>query len=309
MKKSKKERIIAVTLGDPDGIGTEITSKALKERSYEFPILLIGKESDYPGQDYLKINDINKIRGSGIYFLNIMPGKKDPSFEYVKKATDLALERKICAIVTAPISKEKWINSGINYPGHTNYFVKRSNVKKWAMFFWSSNMKVALLTTHIPLKNVFNYLKRDIIIDFCRFVNTELEQITGEKQILFMSGLNPHAGEGGNLGHEEIEIISPVVEKLKEEMEIHGPYPPDTVFLEAAKVVKSVVIALYHDQGLIPFKLLNINSGVNVTLGLPFIRTSPDHGTAQEIKGKNIANPSSMIEALSLAAELVKRSK
>ena len=308
MKKSKKEKIIAVTLGDPDGIGSEVTFKALKEQSFEFPILLIGEESFYPGQDYLKINEINQIKESGIYFLNITPGKKDPSFEYVEKATNLALEGKISAIVTGPISKEKWINSGVSYPGHTDYFVKRSKTKKWAMFFWSSDMKVALFTTHIPLKSVFNYLKKEKITDFCRFINKELEQITGKKQTLFISGLNPHAGESGNLGLEEVKIIIPSVKELKKEMEIYGPYPPDTVFLEAAKTRDSIVIALYHDQGLIPFKLLNINSGVNVTLGLPFIRTSPDHGTASGIKGKNIANPASMIEAISLAAKLIKRS-
>ncbi|MEN8153315.1 MAG: 4-hydroxythreonine-4-phosphate dehydrogenase PdxA [Acidobacteriota bacterium] len=308
MKKNSKKNIIAITLGDLDGIGAEVTYKALKQHNYEFPILLIGENSNYPGKDYNIIKEIDEIGDKGTYFLNITGGKNDPSFEYVKKATGLALENKVRAIVTAPISKEKWISSGVKYPGHTDYLAAKAGVKKWAMFFWSENMKVALYTTHIPLREIFSKINKIDLKEFCRFINSELKRITGNEFTLLMSGLNPHAGEGGILGNEEYEEISPAVEELKGEMDIKGPFPPDTVFLEADRVEDSVVISLYHDQGLIPFKLLNINSGVNLTLGLPFIRTSPDHGTAYDIAGKGIADPSSMIEAISLAEKLIKNS-
>lgn len=225
---------------------------------------------------------------------------------YVKKAVEIALEGRAGAIVTAPISKEKWIDAGNSFMGHTDFLVRSANVNKWAMFFWSESIKVALYTTHIPLRDVFDEIRKDKISEFCRFIDSELFRITGKKFDLLMSGLNPHSGESGTIGREEEEEIEPAVNDLKKEMRIEGPFPPDTIFLEAVKRENPVIISLYHDQGLTPFKLQNINSGVNMTLGLPFIRTSPDHGTAYDIAGKGIANPGSMIEAVRLAEQLLK---
>ncbi len=180
------------------------------------------------------------------------------------------------------------------------------------MFFWSENLKVSLFTIHIPLKKVFGAIKKREIKRFIRSLDRELQKWFNQKFTFLISGLNPHAGEEGFLGQEEIEEIIPALKSLEAEGErqsenrihIEGPFPPDVVFLKAMGKKNTVVVSWYHDQGLIPFKLLNIHSGVNLTLGLPYIRTSPVHGTAYDIAGKNIANPSSMTAAIKLAEEL-----
>lgn len=306
MVKSPEKRPILITPGDKDGIGPEVTEKALKLVNTESPLVIIGTR-DLTGEfSYPVIEDMEKVQSNGVYFFEVDPEGNDPSFVLVEKAVSLALDGMAAGIVTGPISKKKWIEAGNNFMGHTDYLVKRTKTDKWSMFFWSDSIKVALFTTHIPLSDVFNEIKKEKIVNFCRFTDSELFKLTGKNFNLLMSGINPHAGEEGTLGREEEEEISPAVEELKEEMSIEGPFPPDTVFLEAGKRKNPVVISLYHDQGLIPFKLNNINSGVNLTLGLPFVRTSPDHGTALDIAGKGIANPGSMIEAIKLADQLVK---
>lgn len=296
-----KKKIVAITAGDPLGIGPEIIEKTVKKIKTDIPLLIIGNTKNFSKMDFIGINDPAEIEKSGIYFLDIPPDRADPSFSFVRKAAELAMNGKISAIVTAPINKEKWISAGHNYMGHTDYLVKTFGVKNRAMFFWSDDIKTALYTTHIPLKAVFSKLNIDDLANFCRFVNSELKKVVKKDFLFFVSGLNPHAGEKGNMGSEEIDIIIPVVEQLKKEFSIEGPFPPDTIFIKSRSVPDSVVISLYHDQGLIPFKLLKVNSGVNVTLGLPFVRTSPDHGTAYDIKGMGIADPGSMIEAVKLA--------
>jgi len=281
-------------MGDPDGIGPEIIAKTLKRKRFRLPVMVVGSRDFFP--DPVPVD---------VTFLEVDVNGGDPSFMYVKKAVSLALAGKAGAVVTAPISKEKWLAAGHSFMGHTDYLVKTAEAGRWVMFFWSESMKVALYTAHIPLKDVFEEVKKEKISGFCRFVNSELLRLTGKKYDLLVSGLNPHAGEGGSIGREELEEIGPAVDELKEEMNIAGPFPPDTVFLEAAKMKNPVIVSLYHDQGLIPFKLNYINSGVNMTLGLPFIRTSPDHGTAFDIAGKGIADPGSMIEAVKLAEWLL----
>jgi 4-hydroxythreonine-4-phosphate dehydrogenase len=177
------------------------------------------------------------------------------------------------------------------------------------MFFWSGDLKVSLFTIHIPLKEIFKYIKKRKIIRFIRSLDQKLQNLFKQKFTFLISGLNPHAGEEGFLGREEIDEIIPALEALKEkkgeeEVKTAGPFPPDIVFLKAREIKDSVVLSWYHDQGLIPFKLLNIHAGVNMTLGLPYVRTSPDHGTAYDIAGKNIANPASMTAAIKLAEKL-----
>lgn len=302
-----EKRPVLITMGDPDGIGPEVTEKALKLINTESPLVIIGTYDMGGSFSCPVIKDIEKGLNESVCFLEVDPERNDPSFALVEKAVSLALEGKAAGIVTGPVSKKKWIDAGNDFMGHTDYLVKRTKTDKWSMFFWSDSMKVALYTTHIPLKDVFKEINKDKIIKFCRFIDSELFRMTGKKFSLLMSGLNPHAGEAGTIGKEEEEEISPAVEELKEEMNIEGPFPPDTVFLEAQKRSDPVVISLYHDQGLIPFKLKNINSGVNLTLGLPFIRTSPDHGTAYDIAGKGIADPGSMKEAIKLADFLLRK--
>jgi 4-hydroxythreonine-4-phosphate dehydrogenase len=282
-----------------------------------YPVIIIGNIRDYPGKNVRVIADIGDIRDrvEGIYFYHLEPGafqgnpavKPEASYEYVAAGIRWALDKKIQALVTAPISKEKWLNAGITDKGHTGLLARTANVKEHAMFFWSENLKVVLFTIHIPLNQVPPLIKKDEIIRFIRFVSSEMSRLFCREFTYLVCGLNPHAGENGFLGNEEIEEIIPAVEALKPELNIIGPIPPDTIFIKVKDLKDAVVVAWYHDQGLIPFKLLNINTGVNLTLGLPYIRTSPDHGTAYDIAGKGIANPSSMIEALWLAEFLVKK--
>jgi 4-hydroxythreonine-4-phosphate dehydrogenase len=243
-----------------------------------------------------------------VYFYNVTGGETgEPSYRFVRTGIDLALEKKIHALVTAPVSKEKWLRAGIPYQGHTRLLAETAGVKNHSMFFWSDDLKVALFTIHIPLKDIFGYIRREKITGFIRFVDDQLTRLFKKKFHFLVSGLNPHAGEDGFMGREEVEEIIPALETLKAGtgIRIDGPFPPDTIFLKARDTEDSVVISWYHDQGLIAFKLLNIHSGVNMTLGLPYIRTSPDHGTAFDIAGKDIANPSSMLQAIRLAEFLV----
>lgn len=306
MEKAPDGRVLLITLGDPDGIGPEIIKKSLGAISLQIPVVLLGNRKYYSDDSIKIIEEIKHPVKENVSFLEVDSEGNDPSFMYVKEAVSLALKNPKYAVITAPISKEKWIGSGNLFMGHTDYLVRSSGAGKWAMFFWSDSLRVALYTTHIPLRDVFSEIKKEKILNFSRFINSELFRLTGKKFDLLMSGLNPHSGESGTIGKEEEEEIEPAVKELQKEMKIEGPFPPDTVFLEAEKRKDPVVISLYHDQGLIPFKLRNINSGVNVTLGLPFVRTSPDHGTAYDIAGKGIADPGSMIEAIKLADQLLK---
>jgi 4-hydroxythreonine-4-phosphate dehydrogenase len=166
-------------------------------------------------------------------------------------------------------------------------------------------MKVVLYTIHIPLRDVFAQIRRKPITRFLRFIDRELSRMFGRKFRFYISGLNPHAGEGGMLGREEERAIAPAIHSVQSEMDIAGPYPADTIFLETKDDADAVIVCWYHDQGLIPFKLNHFFSGVNLTLGLPFIRTSPDHGTAFDIAGKQCANADSMRQAINLAENLV----
>lgn len=282
----------------------------------ECTVLIIGNERYYPGKKAAKILHPEEAKDSGVYFYDVGDRfDREPSFQYVKTGVELALTQKVAALVTAPISKEKWLNAGIEYKGHTEYLAESAGVKDYSMFFWSENMKVSLFTIHIPLKEIFKFIKKREIVRFIRSLDRELTKLFKQKFTFLISGLNPHAGEEGFLGREEIEEIIPAIEALREEgasnpeqaIHIEGPVPPDIVFLKARNRKDAVVVSWYHDQGLIPFKLFNIHAGVNMTLGLPYIRTSPDHGTAYDIAGKNIADPSSMTAAIKLAETLALR--
>jgi len=308
-KPLKSKKIIAITLGDPAGIGPEIVTKVLRTHTPRFPVVVIGSEACYRNPDLASVRRISDIRENGLYYININPERlqPEPSFAFVREAAAMAGKKEIAAVVTAPISKEKWLNAGIPFRGHTEYLADRAGRKQCLMFFWSAGLKVALFTTHIPLQEVFPRITQPAISRFLRFLDQELQRLFSRKFDFLISGLNPHAGEHGYLGREESEVIAPALERVKARMSILGPYPPDVVFVKALEMKDAVVVTWYHDQGLIPFKLLNRRSGVNLTLGLPYIRTSPDHGTASEIAGRGIADPSSMAAALQLAETLLDR--
>jgi 4-hydroxythreonine-4-phosphate dehydrogenase len=320
---------IGITLGDPGGIGPEIVLKALSSKtslpkiSYvlfgssllvEEEKLALGleldiqpfdktKETIFPSLSLLEVDNPLKTIKKG--FHSRENGRA--SFLFFKQAFEEATKGTIQAFVTAPISKQSWKLAGLKWHGHTDFL---SQVYPQAiMAFWSERIKVALFTHHLPLKAALEKIKKEDLLNFFLLLHQHTEKIQPEAFRFLVAGMNPHAGEEGLFGSEEEEEIIPAIKRAKNEgMRISGPFPPDVVFRKALNHPDKIVIALYHDQGLIPFKLEAFEKGVNITLGLPFIRTSPDHGTAFDIASKRVANPESMVEAIKLAYELSPRS-
>ena len=324
MSTSKRLRI-GITLGDCAGIGPEIVDRALKSG---------------------RLSDLAEYEIVGKY-ADCSLGK--PTIETacaaaaaLEEAVTRARRGELDAIVTGPIHKARMHEAGFKFPGQTEFFAERCGVKNFAMLLTGGKITVALVTTHIPLSEVPKALKQSEIVRvgllLADFLQSRAQKRSGVRNLTALSsqvsartgdhsgaagpriavaGLNPHAGESGKIGGEEIEIIAPAVAELNESrFTIHdsrpvftGPLPPDTVFHRAAEGEFDAVLCMYHDQGLIPLKLHAFHSGVNVTLGLPFPRTSPDHGTAFEIAGKGIARPDSMIAAINLALELAQKAK
>jgi len=301
--------MIVITAGDARGIGPEIIRKALRDIRTDHPLLVLGDPETVEGLGLPRSHSPEEAAVVPRSF-HIPPGLGHPAcYHLVRAGVDLVLGGKGGALVTGPISKERWSRFGIAYRGHTGLLAELAGVSEYAMGFWADNLKTVLLTTHIPLRQVFTDLTPRRLSAFIRLVNRELKRWFKRDFHYLVPGINPHGGEGGLMGGEEQKVIGPVVEALQQEMNIEGPFPPDTVFLKALNDPDAVVIALYHDQGLIPFKLLNFYRGVNITLGLPFVRTSPDHGPAFDIAGKEIANPESMKAAILLADRLLTLSR
>jgi 4-hydroxythreonine-4-phosphate dehydrogenase len=308
---------IGITLGDPGGIGPEVTLKSLS--SYSSPpraqYVLFGSKSVVDTErealdlDYEIPNDSISLHEAGLTSDPFERGRPTSSsgtasFRYFEQAVREATRGNLHAIVTAPISKQAWNLAGIPWAGHTQ-FLSRS-FPGAIMFFWSDVLKVALFTHHLPLRKAIKKITEESLLGFILQLDENMNKIPSHKFRFLVSGLNPHAGEQGLMGTEESEKILPAIKKAqKKGVPISGPFPPDVVFRHGLNKPDIIVIALYHDQGLIPFKLQAFDRGVNVTLGLPFARTSPDHGTAFDIAGKGIADPKSMIEAISLAHRFV----
>lgn len=305
---------IAITMGDPAGIGPEVILKSLnKIKKYCNPIIICDKKYLKTIAGKLKV----KFKDSEIYDLknirgNILTGKVSrisgkASYQYVKKAIELALNKKVDAIVTAPINKESFKKAGINFTGHTEMLAKLTNTKNYAMMLTGGFLRVVLVTTHTSIKSVSKLINKDNIYDKIKLADLWLKKYFKiRKPVIAVAALNPHSGEAGLFGREEIVKIMPAIKNARKNLraKIIGPVPPDALFYKAKKERYDAVICMYHDQGLIPLKMIAFESGVNVTLGLPIIRTSPDHGTAYDIAGKGIANPNSFIEAVKLAAFL-----
>lgn len=323
---------IAVTMGDPAGIGPEVVIKALNSpeiKSLCLPLVIgnkniLDKALKLLGLQ-LKIKTINspselKKEDGVLWLLDIdndmkfVKGKPSrqggmASYLFIKKAASLALKKEVDAIVTAPISKEALKLSGIPYPGHTEMLSNLTKTKDYRMMLIGGPLRVILVTTHTALRNVPNLITKDRVYKTILLAKRACDMLGIKKPKIAVSGLNPHAGEAGLFGNEEIKIISPVVKQAKKKgISVSGPFPPDTLFLRASRGEFDIVVSMYHDQGLIPLKLLGFETGVNVTVGLPIIRTSPDHGTAYDIAWKGIANPGSMIEAIKTAVILEKTS-
>jgi len=308
---------IAITLGCPAGIGPEVLVKGLyhlkNNPSVLKKLLIIGDKRIIESRaKLLNLTFPKEVELLSLSELEVSPGK--PTIEgykamakYIQKALELAKQGEIKAIVTLPVSKEGLEKANIPYAGHTDWLAKELGVERYVMCFYSKDLIVSLVTTHIPLKDVPSKITEEKIYDVSKLSWEFLKKLGKKSGKMAICGLNPHAGEAGLLGTEEIEIISKAVEKCKADgIPVEGPFPSDSLFYWAYKGRYSLVIALYHDQGLIPFKLLHFEDGVNITLGLPVVRTSPCHGTAYDIAGKGIASEKSFLSALELALELTK---
>ena len=282
---------VGITCGDPAGIGPEIVKAALQ--SSLLP----------PGVEYVIIGSSNASA----------PGKPGlasarHALAALEESVVLVRSGEIQAVVTGPVSK-KWLHeAGFPFPGQTEFFASRCGVTDFAMCLTGGKITVALVTAHVPLVDVSRLLTRSEIVRVGHLLATFLIHRCIRHPRIAVAGLNPHAGERGDLGSEEIEVIAPAVESLRRSLnaavEISGPHAADTLFHRALHGEFDAVLCMYHDQGLIPLKLHAFDEGVNVTLGLPFPRTSPDHGTAFEIAGKGIAREGSMIAAIRLACQL-----
>jgi 4-hydroxythreonine-4-phosphate dehydrogenase len=326
---------IAITLGDPAGIGPEVIVKALADPVLrhkaryiiygmnellhyaadiaEFDVFwwrdqFNGRLRSYP-QDVVVVDyDQYSMLGSAIRSPSKMGG--EASMRFCNDAIDAANKKIVDAVVTAPIAKESWKLAGYNYPGHTELFAQRTGARRFTMMFTGGPLKVALATVHIPLMGLWGKLNIGAVFQPIELLHQAMvEWFDVPKPRIAVCGVNPHASENGQFGDEEERIIAPAILMAREQgIDVTGPYPPDTVFMRARDKHFDAVVAMYHDQGLIPVKLLAFDEAVNVTLGLPIIRTSPDHGTAFDIVGRNRANPGSMRAAIELAIDLaVKR--
>lgn len=299
MSRSKnKKPIIGITVGDPRGIGPEVTRKALQDsriRKICQPIVF-GDPKYFNWKSALSLTPQECGQLSG---------------HFVKIAAYAALRGEIDAIVTGPISKEHLNLGGYHYPGHTEFLADLANVKEVRMMMAGPKLKVVLTTIHEPLKKVPSLLSQKLIEDTIHITAQAMTDWFGlTAPRIAVAALNPHAGESGLMGTEEKTILVPVIQRLRRRYRtLTGPHPADTVFYRALHGEFDVVIVMYHDQGLIPVKLLHFEEAVNITLGLPFIRTSVDHGTAFDIAGRGIASPTSMIAAIKMAVRMANRQK
>lgn len=319
---------IAISIGDFNGIGPEIVLKTLSglDLAKTTPIILGSEEIvsfysdllDLPlschvalKSSQLKEGSVNILESYNSVDYTIKPGELTRmggkcSMLAVERGIKLCLDGKADALVTAPISKEAINLAGYEVPGHTEFLAERTQISDFMMMMVNDGLRIGLSTIHIPLSKVVAHLSEASILRFLQIMSRSL---TGDFNIqrprIAVLGLNPHAGDGGVIGDEEIRMIAPALQKARfNDINVEGPFPADTYFGNRMYERYDGILAMYHDQGLIPFKTLSFGKGVNYTAGLPIIRTSPDHGTAFDIAGQNKANPSSFIQALKLAIEL-----
>jgi len=322
--------LITITMGDPAGIGPEIILKTLlRDDIYKVcrPIVLgdidvlrmvskkiwslsfnvIATPSQVTGNPGL----VDVISVSNLKRDSFIPGQPTVDggkamVDYIVKAVDLDKDDQVSAMVTCPINKELMHRAGYRFDGHTELLAKLTNTKDYVMMLAGNRLRVSLVTIHCALKEVPQRLNKGLILKTIKITYRALEEDFAIKRPhVAVAGLNPHAGEAGLFGLEDKEIIRPAVEEAKDDgLLVDGPFPPDTIFYHAINGKFDAVVAMYHDQGLIPVKLLNFSDSVNITLGLPIIRTSVDHGTAYDIAGKGVADPSSLIAAIKMATRI-----
>jgi 4-hydroxythreonine-4-phosphate dehydrogenase len=312
---------IALSCGDPSGIGPEIAVAAWRALGRTVPFVWIGDPSHLPdGTDWTELKTPDEDPGDAFPVLPYafpkpaVPGRPEPQnaqsvIDVIARGVDLVSSGACAALCTAPIHKKALIDgAGFSYPGHTEYLAALAGVDRVVMMLASEQLRVVPATIHIALADVPGALTPTLLSDTLSITAKALRDQFGiAAPRIAVAGLNPHGGEGGAMGREELDWIAPVLNTLDIDATITGPHPADTLFHAAARAQYDAVVAMYHDQALIPIKTLDFDKGVNVTLGLPFIRTSPDHGTALDIAGQGIARPTSMIEALKLAHRMAHR--
>ncbi len=313
---------IALSCGEPAGISPEIAAGAWSQLRGACPFFYIGDAAHLPkGTPIRKISAPSQAQPVSAEALPVLhmefpapnrPGHPDPDnapsiIDAIELGVNLVRSGEASALCTAPIHKKALIDgAGFSFPGHTEFLAALAGQERAVMMLASSNLRVVPATIHIPLSRVPSELTPDLLRDTIAITADGLRRQFGiAHPRIAVAGLNPHAGEGGKMGMEELDWIAPLLKDLPTNgYTVTGPHPADTMFHAAARARYDAAIAMYHDQALIPIKTLDFDKGVNVTLGLPFIRTSPDHGTALDIAGKGIANPTSLIEALKLAQQM-----
>lgn len=324
--------IIAVTMGDPAGIGPEIIIKSMVEGELSgAPVVVVGCARTFqrilamnitPRAELKVIDRIADARfAPGV--INVIdepledadalqPGvvqaqAGDLAYRCIKRATSLAMNGEVKAIATAPLNKEALHLAGHHYPGHTELLAYLTDSKDYAMVLYTDMLKVIHITTHIALRKFLDTLNQDRVKTVIRVADTFLKRVGYDNPRIAVAGVNPHAGENGLFGDEEINIVGPAVNAMKAEgLNVTGPCPPDTVFMQCHEGMYDMVVAMYHDQGHIPLKLLGFYDGVNITAGLPFIRTSADHGTAFDIAWRGKAKAESMAVSIQLAMQITR---
>jgi len=323
--------LIGITMGDPSGIGPEVILKAVAQKPATCRVVVLGDlqiltdtairlgsalvptawtlTDTYPADPRcLPVLALSTLAPEQCIPGHPTPAGGEASYYYVETGVDLALKNKLQGIVTAPISKAMWHAAGRDYPGHTELLAALTHTPEVRMMLVGRQLRVILVTTHLALARVPAALSTERIEKTILMTAAHLARFHGLTcPRLAVAGLNPHAGEAGAFGDEEERIIAPAVHHLHAQSHsliVDGPFPADTVFVRAVKGAFDGVICLYHDQGLIPLKLLSWEDGVNVTIGLPIVRTSPDHGTAFDIAGQGTADPRSMQAAIALAVDM-----
>jgi 4-hydroxythreonine-4-phosphate dehydrogenase len=282
---------IAITTGDPAGIGPEIAAKA----AADLRVTAVCQPIVFGADDIPQGLEIGKVSAAAGQF----------AYDTIVRAVGAARAGEVDAIATAPVSKLAFAEAGLPWKGHTDLLAHLCESPRVAMLFYSPFLTVVLATVHVPLADVATKLTTQTLIDTIGLTASWMPLVGVARPRLGVAGLNPHAGEGGLLGREEAEILQPAIAAAQlRGIDVTGPWPADTVFVRATRREFDAVIACYHDQGLIPIKLLAFGTAVNVTIGLPIVRTSVDHGTAFDLAGKNRADAESMVHAVLLAAEL-----
>src|ERR1043166_6898174 len=321
---------IAITMGDPAGIGPEVVLKAVAEPEIQricIPVIIGDAQLLAHTARTLDLQSGYDIVRSGepipdelsepiIFHLDNINGVIEPGVEsgaagkaaggYIEAAVELCAAGSVDAIATAPINKRSLFLGGYSFPGHTEFLAHLTGSEEYAMAFVAANLRIVLISTHVPLAEAIRLVTRERFEKTIRLADHELHRWGIERPRLAVAALNPHGAEGGLFGVEEASEIMPAIEASRriDDINVQGPFSADTVYLRASRGEFDAVIACYHDQAMIPVKCLSFGEAVNVTLGLPFIRTSVDHGTAFDIAGKGLAEHSSMVAAIKLAAEL-----